>query len=143
MKIKNVLLPVEDSELCKKTCAIASGIAKAFDSKILILHVIDEEELDRKDIVSEEYEMLKKNLEEKGKKAIKYAEKMLKDKNLEFKSVMKTGIPQEEIIKTAKDEKTDLIIIGSHGRQGLRKILEGSVTEKTIDAAPCPVLVLH
>lgn len=143
MKIKNVLLPVEDSELSKKTCTIAGGIAKAFDSKILILHVIDEQELDRKDIVSEEYEMLKKTLEEKGKKAIKYAEKMLKDKNLEVKSAIKVGIPHEEIIKTAKDEKADLIIIGSHGRHGLRKILEGSVTEKTIDAAPCPVLVLH
>jgi len=143
MKIKNVLLPVEDTELCKKTCAIAGGIAKAFGSEIMILHVIDEANLNRKDIVSEEYEALKKNLEERGKKAIRYAEKMLKGKNLKFKSVMKLGIPHEEIIKTAKEERADLIIIGSHGRHGLRKILEGSVTEKTVDSAPCPVLVLH
>jgi len=143
MKIKKVLLPVENGVLSKKTCAIAGGIAEAFGSKIIILHVIDEGNLNRKDIVSEEYEMLKKNLEERGKKAIRYAEKMLKGKNLESKSIIKLGIPHEEIIKTAKDEKADLIIIGSHGRHGLRKILKGSVTEKTVDSAPCPVLVLH
>jgi nucleotide-binding universal stress UspA family protein len=48
----------------------------------------------------------------------------------------------EAIIKLAKDEKADMIVIGSHGRTGLRRLLMGSVAEKVIGYAPCPVLVV-
>ena len=48
----------------------------------------------------------------------------------------------EAITKLAKEQNADMIIIGSHGRTGLRRLLMGSVAEKVIGYAPCPVLVV-
>jgi nucleotide-binding universal stress UspA family protein len=48
----------------------------------------------------------------------------------------------EAIVKLAKEQGADLIVVGSHGRTGLRRLLMGSVTEKVIGTAPCPVLVV-
>ena len=48
----------------------------------------------------------------------------------------------EAITKLAKEQKADMIVLGSHGRTGLRRLLMGSVAEKVIGYAPCPVLVV-
>jgi nucleotide-binding universal stress UspA family protein len=48
----------------------------------------------------------------------------------------------EAIVKLAGEQAVDLIVMGSHGRTGLRRLLMGSVTEKVIGNAPCPVLVV-
>jgi nucleotide-binding universal stress UspA family protein len=52
------------------------------------------------------------------------------------------GVPFVEIIKTAKDKNIDLIVIGTHGRTGLAHMLIGSVAEKIVRKAPCPVLTI-
>lgn len=53
------------------------------------------------------------------------------------------GVPFVEIIKAAKDKQIDLIIMGTHGRTGLKHILIGSVAERVIQKAPCPVLSIR
>jgi nucleotide-binding universal stress UspA family protein len=53
------------------------------------------------------------------------------------------GAPYLEIIRFAHNEKVDLIVMGTHGRTGIRQMLIGSVTEKVVRKAPCPVLVVH
>jgi nucleotide-binding universal stress UspA family protein len=50
------------------------------------------------------------------------------------------GVPFLEIIITAKDKNVDLIVIGTHGRTGIAHMLIGSVAEKVVRKAPCPVL---
>lgn len=57
--------------------------------------------------------------------------------------VVREGEPHEVITRQAGELKTDLIIMGSHGRKGLSRLLMGSVTERTIGYAKCPVLVVH
>jgi nucleotide-binding universal stress UspA family protein len=54
---------------------------------------------------------------------------------------VREGESYQTIIKFADEEKTDMIIMGSHGRTGLKRLLMGSVTEKVIGNAPCPVLI--
>ena len=53
-----------------------------------------------------------------------------------------SGEPDEAIVQEALKHKVELIILGSHGRTGLKKLLMGSVTERVIGQAPCPVLVI-
>ena len=51
------------------------------------------------------------------------------------------GVPFQEILDTAKKRQVDLIIMGTHGRTGLVHVLLGSVAEKVVRLAPCPVLI--
>jgi nucleotide-binding universal stress UspA family protein len=53
------------------------------------------------------------------------------------------GIPFAEIISIAKKNKVDMIVMGSHGRTGIAHILLGSVSEKVVRKAPCPVLIVR
>lgn len=54
-----------------------------------------------------------------------------------------TGSPAEEIVRCAAEREVDLIVMGTHGRGGVSHLLLGSVAEKVIRTAPCPVLVIR
>ena len=58
-------------------------------------------------------------------------------------TLVKVGIPYQEIANTAEALKTDLIVIATHGRTGLAHVLLGSTTEHLVRYAPCPVLVVR
>ena len=53
------------------------------------------------------------------------------------------GVPDEGIVRQAGEGGADLIVMGSHGRRGLSRVILGSVTERVVRHAPCPVLVVH
>ncbi len=53
------------------------------------------------------------------------------------------GSPAEKIVELAKKEKIDMIIMGAHGRKGLDRAIFGSVADKVVASAPCPVLTIH
>jgi nucleotide-binding universal stress UspA family protein len=56
---------------------------------------------------------------------------------------MAHGTPYEEIVKAGKELGADLIVIGTHGRTGMSHFLLGSVAERVVRSAPCPVLTVH
>jgi len=66
-----------------------------------------------------------------------------KEVEVEVDPVVKEGEPHEAIVREARERSANLIVMGSHGRKGLSRVLMGSVTEKTIGYAECPVLVVH
>ncbi|MGE3179965.1 MAG: universal stress protein [Vicinamibacterales bacterium] len=57
--------------------------------------------------------------------------------------VVSTGAAAQEIVRCAEEREVDLIVMGTHGRSGVRHMLLGSVAEKVIRTAPCPVLVVR
>ena len=63
------------------------------------------------------------------------------DVNTSSKS--RSGVPDLDIVRAARDLAVDLIVMVTHGRNGLEHLVLGSVTEHVIREAPCPVLVLH
>jgi universal stress protein A len=65
-----------------------------------------------------------------------------KDKGINARKVVVVGQPAETIIEQAEIHDVDLIIIGSHGRAGLTRLLMGSVAEAVLRKAPCPVLII-
>jgi nucleotide-binding universal stress UspA family protein len=81
-------------------------------------------------------------LEEEGKKALESVEKAAKKHKVKVKTLINEGSPAKEILNTAKQEKTDLIIMGTAGRSGLDKFFLGSVSEKVLRAAHCPVMII-
>jgi nucleotide-binding universal stress UspA family protein len=65
------------------------------------------------------------------------------DAGVPISSRLVEGYPDEGVLREAKEWQADLIVIGSHGRRGLSHVLLGSVAEKVIRHASCPVLVVH
>ena len=53
------------------------------------------------------------------------------------------GSPAEKILELAKQENVDLIIMGAHGRKGLERVFFGSVADKVVTGALCPVMTIH
>jgi nucleotide-binding universal stress UspA family protein len=56
---------------------------------------------------------------------------------------LRTGVPHGEIVAAATDERADLIVLGTQGRGGLEHALLGSVAERVVRLAPCPVLTVR
>ena len=59
------------------------------------------------------------------------------------KACYRIGVPAEEIVQVAKEESADLIVMGTHGWSGFRHMLLGSVAERVLRAAACPVMVVR
>lgn len=64
-------------------------------------------------------------------------------KGIAVKQVIREGVPFREVCDYAKKESIDLVIVGTHGRSGLTHLLLGSVAERVVRSAPCPVLTVH
>ena len=62
--------------------------------------------------------------------------------SIKSRSIMGKGNPAEEIVRSAKEEKVDLIVIGAHGFTGWRHLVLGSVAEKVVRLASCPVITI-
>lgn len=59
------------------------------------------------------------------------------------KSIVLVGVPADVIVRAARTRRADLIVMGTHGRSGLSRVLLGSVASRVIAAAPCPVLTVR
>jgi nucleotide-binding universal stress UspA family protein len=144
---RKILVPTdfsEDSELAFQT---ALSLAVTYQARIFLLHVIsttvqrsladyclDQSIMDR--VLNESIVFSNEKLEEAIAKNRQSADiKVIPD--------VRRGQPHEEILKEASERKIDLIVIASHGKTGLKKYLMGSVTEKVMHEAKCPVLLIR
>ncbi len=72
----------------------------------------------------------------------KFAEQKIRTAGLKAESRMVQGDPRDALVETARQDRVDLIVVGSHGRTGLTKLLLGSVASHVVAHAPCNVLVV-
>lgn len=77
------------------------------------------------------------------KSMIEFVEQNFKNKGVEAKGVVVTGYAAEEILELAEKEQVDLIVMGTRGRKGLDLFLFGSVAEKVVKNATCPVMTIR
>lgn len=135
IQINKILCPVDFSHPGKYAFDYACAVAKRHDASLEILHIAEasayaEDELPPGQISVEE--SLQQQLKEWAKKADCPAETNLI-----------AGIPYIEIVKRAEEIHADMIVIGTHGRTGMKHLLIGSVAERVVRTAPCPVLTVR
>ena len=140
--MKSILHPTDFSEPSKHALNYAIAFAKEFKTKLCVLHVIEEV------ATAMYFDMLQApplmqlmaDIEDKAKKAL--ADLVPEDvkTEIEVELLIRKGVPFLEIIRCAEQIKADLIVCGTHGRTGLKHALFGSVAEKVVRKAPCPVL---
>jgi nucleotide-binding universal stress UspA family protein len=80
---------------------------------------------------------------EAAKKMQEEANKILQSKKIDVAFDVKSGSPYEEILREQQERKADLIVIASHGRTGILKSLIGTVAERVMREAKCPVLLVR
>lgn len=142
--IKKILVPVDFSEYSKEALKYAVQFARQFNAKLYIIYVIEpviypaDFSMGQVAIPSLEND-IKKRAEEEMDSLIK----SFVDPSLETDIIIKTGKPFVEIIETARETDTDLIIMATHGHTGVEHLLFGSTAEKVVRKAPCPVLTMR
>ena len=143
---KKILVPTDFSKYSDAALKKAIDMAGRHDAKIYLLHVIDKGLqdcaidycLDFKVI-----EAIKKNsLIEAKTKLKKEVDEIARKKKVKITFDIKRGFPAESILSEQKAKKIDLIVIASHGRTGLLKQMIGSVADKVVKGASCPVMVI-
>jgi nucleotide-binding universal stress UspA family protein len=139
--IRKILVPTDGSDPSLRAAEYAISIAKLIGAQILVVFVVDDVVLDQMAKITER-EPAERELREDGKGYIKYVLSLADKAGVKASSIMEEGRPFERILRTAKDSNSDLIVMGTYGRRGTDRILIGSVAERIIEYASCPVLVV-
>jgi nucleotide-binding universal stress UspA family protein len=139
--IKKILIPADGSEHSIHAAEYAISIAKTHDAQITVVYVLDEVVIDRFTNVSER-EDLERELKADGQRYINYILGLAEKAGVKATSLIAKGRPFEQIVHLANGLDMDLIVMGTYGRRGAERILIGSVAERVIEYANCPVLVI-
>ncbi len=140
--IKRIILSTDGSEEAKQAYIPAFDIAGIKNAEIVAVYVMREGyifwEVPSPDILVE----IEKGEREYGERLLKEIEDRGKELGIRVRKRIEKGRPADTIVKIARDEKADLIVIGTRGRGGVRRII-GSVADGVIKSAPCPVLAVR
>lgn len=150
----HILVPHDGSEMSDKALDEAVKFAKLFGAKITLLHVVDErfappsvllsfikERASLKEAKAELLGVLKTGAENMLKDRM---EKIKKGKGIEANIEIAVGSPPQEIVKAAKSENVDIIIMGSRRFKSVGKLKAlGSVARRVSETAECPVMLVH
>lgn len=145
MQIRSILLPTDFSECGNFARSYAASLARKFGASIIAVHVIEPlvptvgysgmtEPLPIADITDQ--------LETSAERELPRLAECEECAGLEIEEVIVHGEAAAEIVRVAKDRRADLIVLSSHGRTGLGRILFGSTAEAVVRHASCPVLVV-
>lgn len=149
-KYGRILVPYDGSKYYKKSLEEAIELAKKFDSKIYLLHAIDvltvippiQDDPDY-NIEMKKFQISLKNTVSKSDLILRNELLRCKEKDVEADYRVVIGSAADVILKFAKKTEIDLIVMGSQGLSGIRKIMAlGSVSRKVSELAQCPVLLV-
>lgn len=144
MEIKSILFPTDFSEGSSEALKYAVDMTKRYGAKLYILHVIyDLAKASGWYVPHVSMDEMYKDIETGAKKELERfgLEELSGIKDIE--RIVTTGVPHEEIVKFANKNKIDLVIIATHGRKGIDRLLFGSTASQVVRFAPCPVLTVR
>jgi len=144
IKLRHILCPVDFSTYSDHAMCYAAALAGKFGAELTLLHVVAPVvaalpgEAALQDMVQVRSEEIEAACRERLEKTVGD----LTAQGLQVQCRVLNGVPYLEIIRFARDSGTDLIVLGTHGRTGITQLLIGSVAERVVRKAPCPVLTV-
>ena len=143
MQVNNILVPVDFSNYSGKALAYASEIAQSYKAQLQVLHIIEETMHPAFSVTGKSsiFDLVPWIKDDSRKRAEKMIKEFVLDK-VKSKVFIQGGRAASDIIKFANENSTDLIVIATHGLTGLEHMLMGSVTEKVVRMAHCPVFTV-
>lgn len=128
---ETIVIPTDGSKCSLKAEDVAISIAQKFGAKLVAVHIIDERLIYPFDVQEEEGNEILAEAAEKGKK-----------EGLEVEQVLIVGSPIHDMEKITEKTGADLVVIGTHGKSGLTKLIMGSVAENALKSVKVPVLLV-
>jgi nucleotide-binding universal stress UspA family protein len=147
LNLKKILYPTDFSEYSLTALPYVVGLTQQNDAELYCLHVV---EMPQEEYLLGEYTLPLNVPHVPEDKILRTArtrlERFVAENLSEIEKVTSrvlVGTPFVEIIRYARDQSIDLIVMGTHGRSALASMLLGSVAEKVVRKAPCPVLTIR
>jgi nucleotide-binding universal stress UspA family protein len=145
---RKILVAVDGSRAAAKGLREAIRLAKAQNAKLFILHVVDEFQAfaSMDGIVAAPAVDLVSALREGGKRVLSKAKRLADGQNVKATTVLRemlSGPAAYPIVREARKLGADLIVLGTHGRRGVRRLVLGSDAEQVVRTASVPVLLVR
>jgi universal stress protein A len=142
--VKKILVATDFSDTSAQALKSAVEIATACKASILLLHILhDPADAPGFYAAKKAGKKVLRNMEQAAEQMMEDFVELQLAPFEKFDTLVVPGLPAEQIVRLAKKEKVDLISIGTHGRSGLVRLMLGSVADRVIRTAPCPVLTVH
>jgi len=145
ISITRILAPVDLSELSEKALQYAAELAEKLGAQLTVLYVVAEPAAVLPDMMMP-VPVAAPDMDELMTSGKQTLAELIAAKNLGRLNPVqdvRLGEAGEEILAAAADTKADLVVIGTHGRSGLKHLFLGSVAEEVMRHAPCPVLTVR
>lgn len=142
---ETILLTTDFSDLSRRAVPLALSLARAFGSRLLVVHVVEE----MLPPLSDEFSAvpLQEVFEAQRRHAAQALERFVAEEvgphGGRADPVLVQGVPHVEIVRLAEQRRADLIVMATHGRGFLSQAIFGSTTERVLRHAPCPVLTVR
>jgi nucleotide-binding universal stress UspA family protein len=140
--IRTILVPIDFSPNAEAVLEWAAHLAEEHGSKMVLLHAyhlpVDFQQLEGAYLPPDFWTQVKADAAEN----LDRAAAPLRARGLTIETVVREGYPATAIEEEARDRRVDLIVIGTRGHSGLKHLLLGSVAERVVQKAPCPVLAV-
>lgn len=132
--LKTILAPTDFSDLSANGVRYACRLAKDVGAEVIVLNVV---------LLDESNTVDKREMAQHEKRLDEFVGELAAEGgDLKIGKRVVAGLPYNAIVYCAENERIDLIVMSTHGRSGLSRMLIGSVTDKILRGAPCPVLVV-
>ena len=141
MTAQHILVPTDFSEYADYALDYAIELAKTLQARLTVLYVFHISSLALGEGPPTVLDDTLKAMETNAQQRLGMALDRVQQAGIQAESVIIEGTPFQTIIETAESRNVDLIVMGTHGRTGLKHVLIGSVAEKVVRVALCPVLV--
>lgn len=141
-KFQRILVPHDFGAPAESALAYALGLADKLGAQLTVLHAYEVPDYGFPDAIVASFEFASE-VERRATNALQQIQTRTRGSNREVETMLRRGTPWAEIVGVAESLPADLIVMGTNGRTGMPRLLLGSVAEKVIRSAPCPVLTVH
>ena len=138
----DILVPTDGSEGTSRAVEHALDIAEKYDATAHVVYVVNTSAYSTLPADSN-WESITAALEDEGEEATREIGEMMEDAGVDTVTAVEEGIPHKTILRYADENGIDLVVMGTHGKSGLDRLLLGSVTEKVVRSSDTPVLTVR
>ena len=128
---EKILVPTDGSEYADRAVEVALGLARELGTRVVALHVLDEKLILPLEVLEEEGQHILEEVRRRGE-----------EMEVPVDEIILFGNPRQDMAKITTKSGADLMIIGTHGRTGVEKLLLGSVAENALKTVKVPVMLV-